>query len=810
MGALLQDIGYGLRLCRRNPGFTAVAILALGIGIGANTAIFSVVDGVLLRPLPYPEPDRLMMVYEKEPDFSRTSVSYENFLDWRRDNRLFADLASFRGDDMNFTGSGQPEHLSGEYVSYSLFSVLGVRPLLGRTFLPQEDQQGAGGVTILNYAFWKRRFGGDPSVIGRTLTLNARPYAVIGVMPQGFHFREMADLYIPIEQWNSIALRDRENHPGLRVVGRLRPGVTMASAQADMDAIGRRLAEAYPKSNTGRGVIVAPTKDDMVGYIKPTLLMLLGAVGLVLVIACSNVANLLLARATARRHEFAIRAALGAGRWRAIRQLLTESVILSLGGAGVGLAIAAWGTRAVVAAAPMYLPPGEEVGLNGYVLGFTLGVSILTGILFGLAPAFHSSNVTPEESLRAGARGSGGGRHRAEPVFIAVEVGLAVVLLSGAGLMIQSIWRLWKVDPGFNTSHLLTSQVAISPRTMSSAQAIRLANQQIVSRIEAAPGIQAAAVTSLIPLGENDSEIGFWLGGGPQPPSDQVTPAVFSVVTPDYTKAMGIPLRSGRFFTNRDTLSSTPVVVIDDVMAQHVFPHQDPLGKQISLIAFGPVQVVGVVGHVKQWGLDSDDTAKIRSELYFPLMQVPDKFMSAGVAGLNLVVRTTPDPLSMVSVVRAQVAGPTEDQPMYSVQTMEQLISMSLEERRFTMLLLIIFSATALVLASVGIYAVMSYAVSRRTHEIGVRLALGATRREVLAMVLREGVALAAVGTVLGLASAVAVTRLLASLLYGVKPADPWTLAAVAVAVGAVAVLASYPPALRATRVNPVTALRYE
>ena len=810
MGALLQDIGYGLRLCRRNPGFTAVAILALGIGIGANTAIFSVVDGVLLRPLPYPEPDRLIMVYEKEPDFSRTSVSYENFLDWRRDNRLFADLASFRGDDMNFTGSGQPEHLSGEYVSYSLFSVLGVRPLLGRTFLPQEDQQGAGGVTILNYAFWKRRFGGDPSVIGRTLTLNARPYAVIGVMPQGFHFREMADLYIPIEQWNSIALRDRENHPGLRVVGRLRPGVTMASAQADMDAIGRRLAEAYPKSNTGRGVIVAPTKDDMVGYIKPTLLMLLGAVGLVLVIACSNVANLLLARATARRHEFAIRAALGAGRWRAIRQLLTESVILSLGGAGVGLAIAAWGTRAVVAAAPMYLPPAEEVGLNGYVLGFTLGVSILTGILFGLAPAFHSSNVTPEESLRAGARGSGGGRHRAEPVFIAVEVGLAVVLLSGAGLMIQSIWRLWKVDPGFNTSHLLTSQVAISPRTMSSAQAIRLANQQIVSRIEAAPGIQAAAVTSLIPLGENDSEIGFWLGGGPQPPSDQVTPAVFSVVTPDYTKAMGIPLRSGRFFTNRDTLSSTPVVVIDDVMAQHVFPHQDPLGKQISLIAFGPVQVVGVVGHVKQWGLDSDDTAKIRSELYFPLMQVPDKFMSAGVAGLNLVVRTTPDPLSMVSVVRAQVAGPTEDQPMYSVQTMEQLISMSLEERRFTMLLLIIFSATALVLASVGIYAVMSYAVSRRTHEIGVRLALGATRREVLAMVLREGVALAAVGTVLGLASAVAVTRLLASLLYGVKPADPWTLATVAVAVGAVAVLASYPPALRATRVNLVTALRYE
>lgn len=810
MGALLHDISYGFRLCRKNPGFTAVAILALGIGIGANTAIFSVVDGVLLRPLPYPEPDRLMMVYEKQPDFSRTSVSYPNFLDWRRDNRSFSDFASFRGDDFNFTGSGQPEHLSGEYVSYNLFSVLGVHPLLGRTFLPQEDQQAAAGVTILNYAFWKRHFGGDYNVIGRTITLNARPYTVIGVMPEGFHFREMADLYIPIEQWDSVQLRDRGTRPGLRVIGRLKLGVSIASANADMDAIARSLAEAYPKANAGRGAIVTQAKDDMVGNLGQKLLMLLGAVGLVLLIACSNVANLLLARATARRREFAVRAALGAGRWRMIRQLLTESVILSLGGAGVGIVLAVLGTRAVVSAAPMYLPPGQEVGLNAPVLGFAIAVSILTGILFGLVPAFQSSNLTLLESLRTGTPGSGGGRHRAETVFVTVQVCLAVVLLSGAGLLVQSVWHLWKVDPGFNTSHLLTSQVAVSPQAMSSAPAIRLALQQIVSRVEAGPGVQAAALTSLVPLDDNDSEIGFWLGRGPQPPGDQVSSALFSVVTPDYPKAMGIPLKLGRFFTDHDTLSSTPVVVIDDVMAQHVFPHQDPLGKQISLVAFGPVQVVGVVGHVKHWGLDSDDTAEIRSEVYFPLMQVPDKFMSRGVAGLNLVVRTTRGPLAMVSLLRAQVAGTTNDQPMYAVQTMEQLISKSLEERRFTMLLLIIFSATALLLAAIGIYGVMSYAVSRRIHEFGVRFALGATRREVLTMVLREGVALASAGTLLGLASSIALTRLLANLLYGVKPADPWTFFAVALVVGSVAVLASCTPAMRATQVSPSTALRYE
>jgi predicted permease len=703
-----------------------------------------------------------------------------------------------------------PEHLGGEFVSASLLRVLGVNPLLGRNFLPQEDRQGASGVVMLTYGLWKRRFGADPNILGKTLTLNARSYNVIGVLPPDFRFRGQAELYVPLAQYLSFELNDRESHPGLRVVGRLKPDVTMAAAQAEMTSIGRALAQQYPKANAGHGVTVVEMKDDMVGHIRPTLLLLLGAVGCVLLIACANVANLLLARSTARSREFAIRAALGADRPRVFRQLLTESVLLALGASVFGLLLADWGTRLVLTAVPNSLPRSQEIGLDPYVLLFTLAVSVLTGVLFGLAPAFHSSNVNPQESLKEGARGSGGGRHRAEGFFVVVEVGLAVVLLAGAGLMIQSIWRLWRVDPGFNTRHLLTTQVALSPTVMASPAGIRLAYSQLLDRVASIPGVQSAAVASLVPLGESDSEMGFWLGGGPQPPQDQTSSAMFYIGTPDYLRVMGIPLREGRFFTDQDTLASSPVVVIDDVMARHIFPGQDPVGKQINLMAVGPVQIVGVVGHVKHWGLDSDDTAKIRDEIYFPFMQVPDKFVPEAVAGLTLALRTAPDPLSVVSAVRAQVAGPTEDQPMYGVQTMEQIISGSLAERRFTMLLLIVFASTALVLAAVGIYGVMSYAVSRRTHELGVRMALGATRREILRLVVGEGMVLAAIGTAVGSTAALGLTRLMASLLYGVRPADPATLALVSLLLGGIALLACYVPAWRATRVDPMVALRYE
>ncbi len=810
MRTVLEDLRYSLRQLRRSPGFTIVAGLALALGIGANTAIFSVVNGVLLRPLPYSEPDRLMMVYESSHDWGHGSVAYPNFLDWRRQNHSFTDIAAFRGDDFNFTGSGQPEHLSGEYVSASLLSVLGVNPFLGRNFLTQEDQQGAGGVVILGYGLWERRFGAEPNVVGRTLTLNAKNYTVIGILPSDFRFSEQADLYVPLGQWTAVMLNDRENHPGLHVVGRLKPGVTMAAAQSEMNVIARQLADAYPKSNGGRGVSLAQMKDDMVSYIRPTLLLLLGAVGFVLIIACANVANLLLARSTARRREFAIRTALGADRLRIIRQLLTESVLLALSAGVLGLLLAFWGTRLALAAVPDTLPRSHEIGLDPYVLFFTLALSILTGVLFGLVPAFQSSSVNPQESLKEGSRGSGGGRHRAEGAFVALEVGLAVILLAGAGLMIQSIWWLWKVNPGFDTHHVLTAQVALSPNVMGSPAGIRLAFQQLLARVAAIPGVQSAAITTLVPLSDHDSEIGLWLGRGPQPPADQMSSALFYIPTPDYLHVMGIPLLEGRFFNERDTTSSPPVVVIDDVMAKHLFPGQDPVGKQFNLMVVGPVQIVGVVGHVKHWGLDADDTAKIRDEMYFPFFQVPDKFMPEIVVGGTLTLRSGPDPLSVLSAVRAQVAGPTEDQPIYGVRTLEQIISASLAERRFTMLLLIIFASTALALASVGIYGVMSYSVTRRTHELGVRMALGATRRDVLKLVVREGMVLAAAGTAVGLVAALALTRLMASLLYGVRPADPSTLLTVCLTLGCVALIASYIPAYRATKVDPMVALRYE
>ncbi len=800
-----QDLRYGFRTLRKNPGFTAIAMLALALGIGANTAIFSVVNGVLLQPLSYPDPGRLLMIFD-----SQSSVAYPDFLDWRRESRFFTDMGTFRSDDFNFTGAGQPEQVSGEYVSASLFPVLGVTPSLGRNFRPEEDRQGAACAVMLGYGFWKGRLGADPNILGKTLTLNAASCAVVGVLPADFRFPERAQVYVPIEQWNSVELRTREEHPGLQVIGRLKPGATIGAAQAEIASICNGLARMYPKTNAGHGAKVVRMKTAMVGYIRPTLILLVGAVGFVLIIACANVANLLLARSTARQREFAIRAALGADRKRIVRQLLTESVLLSLGGATIGLLLARWGTRLVLAAAPGSLPRSGEIGIDPYVLLFTLAVSVVTGVLFGLAPAIHGANANPQEFLKEGAHGAGGGRHRTESVFVAVEIGLAVILLAGAGLMMQSVWRLLQVDPGFNTRDILTTKVALSPKVMASPPGIRLAYQQLLARVAAIPGVQSAAITSVVPLSENDAEIPFWPGTGPQPAQDQTKPAMFYIVTPDYPSVMQIPLRRGRFFTDRDTLASPPVVVIDEVLARRIFPGQHPIGRQISLMAVGPVQIVGVVGHVKHWGLDSDDIAKIRDQIYFPVLQVPDKFLSEAVAGLTLTLRTGLEPLSLVSAVRAEVAGPTQDQPIYAVRTMEQIISRSLAERRFAMLLLIIFAATALLLAAVGIYGVMSYAVTRRSHEIGIRAALGAPRREIVGLVLRQGMRLAAIGMAAGLIAALALTRFLAGLLFGVRPADPATLAAVALLLGGIALLACYIPARRAAAVDAVVALRCE
>jgi putative ABC transport system permease protein len=533
-------------------------------------------------------------------------------------------------------------------------------------------------------------------------------------------------------------------------------------------------------------------------------------VGFVLIIACANVANLLLAQSTARRREFAIRVALGASRKRVIGQLLTESIILA-GGAGVcGLSLAFWGTKLVLLAFPDMVPGTQAVTLDPYVLLFSVAVSVLTGVLFGLVPAFHSSHVHPQESLKEGARGSGGGRHRAEGIFVALEVGLAVVLLAGAGLMIQSIWRLWRVEPGFDTARVLTAQVGVSPTVVADGAAIRRAYQEMLDRVESTPGVEAAAVTSLLPLSGRDNELGFWLGHRPQPPDAAMHSALSFITTPHYLQAMGIPLRAGRFFTPHDNTASPPVVVIDEVMARHAYPGADPIGKEINIMVIGRVQIVGVAGHVMHWGLDGNEAGRTSDQMYFPFLQIPDKYMSQIVVGVDMVTRTATAPLSAVPAVRAQVAGPTNDQPMYAVRSMEQMIAQSLSERRFAMLLLIAFAAAALLLASVGIYGVMSYSVSRRTHELGVRMALGATRRDVLGLVLREGMALAASGMALGAIAALGLTRLLASLLFAVRPTDAATLVAVSLVLAGVAFVASYFPARRATRVAPMHALRYE
>jgi len=810
LAELAQDLRYGLRAFRKSPGFTTVAMLALALGIGANTAIFSVVNGVLLQPLAFPDPGRLLRIFESTAELGLASVSYPNYLDWRRESHSFTDMGAYRSDDFNFTGTGEPEHLSGEYVSASLFPLLGVTPLMGRNFLPQEDREGAACTVMLGYGFWKGRLGGDPNILGKVLTFNVMSCTVVGVLASDFRLRDEARIYFPIEQWSSLLLRTRESHPGLRVVGRLKPGVGIEAAQAELASIGSALARQYPATNAGHGVKVVRMKDNLVGQVRPTLLLLVGAVGFVLIIACANVANLLLARSTARRREFAIRAALGAQRRRIVRQLLTESVLLSVGAAAIGLLLARWGTRLVLAAAPDSLPRSAEIGIDPYVLLFTLLVSIVTGILFGLAPAFHGANASPQESLKEGARGAGGSRHRVESVFVAVEVGLAVTLLAGAGLMMQSVWRLLRVDPGLNPRNVLTAQVALSPSVMASPPAIRLAFQQMLDRVRAIPGVQSTALTTLVPMGDSDSEIPFWPGTGPQPPQDQAMSAMFYIVTADYPGAMQLPLRRGRFLSDRDDVSAPPVVVIDEVMAKHIFPGQDPIGRQINLIVLGPARVVGVVGHVKHWGLDSDDTSKIRDQIYFPFMQVPDKFMSDAIGGVTLALRTGPEPLSVVSAVRSQVAGPTRDQPIYAVQTMEQIISASLAQRRFTMLVLIIFAATALLLSAVGIYSVMSYAVTRRVHELGIRAALGASRRQIIGLVVRQGMKLAAIGMAAGLIAALALTRFMAALLFGVRPADPLTLVAVTLLLGGFGLLACYIPARRATAVDPVDALRCE
>ncbi|HXN47653.1 MAG TPA: ABC transporter permease [Bryobacteraceae bacterium] len=820
MAAFIQDLRYGLRLLARNPGFSAVAVIALALGIGANTAIFSVVNGVLLRPLPYGDPDRLMRLSEKSPEFATMSVAYPNFVDWKDQSRTFAGLAAFRWEDADLSGGGQPEHLSGKMVSADFFRVLGIHPVAGRDFDSRTDRLGAAPVVIIGGGLWSRRFASNPAVLGSQIMLNGRSYTVAGVVPAGFQLEGKADVYTLLDQWDDVLARSREMHPGMFVIGRLKPGVTQAQAQLEMTAIGARLADAYPKSNSKHGVNVAPLASVIVGNVRPTLMVLLGAVGFVLLIACANVANLLLARSAGRQKEIAIRSAIGAGRARVVRQLLTESVVLALAGGVAGLAIARWGTQAVLAAVPGGLPRMENIGVDGWVLAFTLGISLVTGVVFGLAPALQVSVTDLHETLKEGSRGSSAGHRRLRNLLVVSEVAAALVPLAGAGLMLRTIWSLGGVNPGFDTGHLLTFSVGLSPAATSSGDRILQAFDETVDRIHNVPGVKSAAVTSLMPLGGSDSEIPFYVQGRPRPTSqgDMLWTLLYAT-GPGYLKAMDMPLLRGRYIEPRDMHRGSHIVVIDDVMARTLFPHEDPLAKSIVIAdmtgelgpeASIPMQIVGIVGHVSHWGLDSDSTARVRSEIYLPLYQIPDQFVKGMAGGCSFVVRTGPDPRAMLPAVRKAVLAAGNDMPVYGERTMDRIVSESIADRRFSMLLLGIFAALALLLAAVGIFGVISYTVAQRTREIGIRMVLGAQQADVLKVVVSEGMLPVLTGLAIGLAASFGLTRLMAGMLYGVNAGDPATLIGVAVTLAAVALAATLIPARRATRVAPVVALRYE
>lgn len=815
MKTLWQDVRYGIRMLRKNPGFTLIAIVALALGVGANASIFSVVNAVLLRPLPFAEADQLVMVWERRPRQNRESnpVAPADFLDWQQQNQSFSRMAAYSARAFNLTGTGaEPEQLTGQLVTGEFFQVLGAKAALGRTLLPGVDSPGGNRVAVLSYGLWQRRFGGDKAVVGRTLTLDDEIFIVAGVMPPDFSYpdRETEVWATPQRGVPDVILPGNPDPATLRslhylnVIARLKPDVTRATAQAEMEAIAGRLEEQYPDANTGHTARVVALHEQLVGDVRPALIVLLSAVGFVLLIACANVANLLLARGAGREREMAIRTALGAGRRRLIRQLLTESVLLAGAGGMLGLLLALWGTDALVALSPENFPRLQEINLDGRVIGFTLLVSLLTGIIFGLAPALQVSRLDLNSSLKEGGRGSAEsfGRRRLRGALIVAEVALTMVLLVGAGLMIRSFDRLLRVDPGFKADNLLTMEVSL-PQSKYSESEEQTANffREILGRIKTLPSVQSVGATWILPLSGQGAGSGFEIEGrDPATVSERMNSA-FSAVSPNYFRTMSIPIIKGREFGDRDTATAPGVSLVNETFARRYFPSEDPLGKRIKRRGeeTGWTTIVGVVGDVRQLGLDVEP----RSEMYFSYLQSPVPFM-------NVVVRTATDPATLATAVRKEVWAVNPNQPVANVSTMNELLTNSAAGKRFNTLLLSLFALIALTLASVGIFGVMSYTVSQRTREIGVRMALGARESDVLRLVIRQGMILAGLGIVIGLVAALALTRVMTSLLYGVSATDPATFIGIALLLAGVALVACYIPARRATKVDPMVALRHE
>lgn len=806
MDTLWHDIRYGLRMLAKSPGFTAVAVLTLALGIGANTAIFSLINAVLLRPLPFHEPERLVMVWEEVSaiGFPRDDVAPANYVDWKTQNWVFEDMAALDHRSFDLIGDGEPEKILAYGVTSNFFPLLGIQPALGRNFSAEEDKPGAGKVTILSFGLWQRRYGGEPGIIGRDILLNGEKYTVVGVMPRGFQFlHSYIGLWVPAAL-ESSELADRDNHY-LTVVARMKPGVTLDQAQADVLTITQRIARAYPNEAEGLGSVVVPMREQLVGNVRRPLVVLLVAVGLVLLIACANIASLLLARAATRRKEIAVRTALGANRARILRQLLTESVLLAGLGGALGLLFATWSFEFLEKLIPTGLVMTASLKIDLQVLGYALAISFLTGVVFGLAPGLQASRVDLNEALKQGGTrtSASAGGNKLRGAFVVGQVALALVLLVGAGLMIQTVFHLLHQYTVFQPEKLLTMRTGLASFKYGE-HARRVAfYDQVLERVTALPGVVSAGYTTSVPLQRKGGANGFTIEGRPPEPG-VFTNAIHRQVSAGYFQTMGIGLRQGRYFTEQDDQQSVPVAIINETMARQYWP-EGALGKRFRLgVPEAPwLTIVGVVADVRQMGMD----APVKAEMYLPYRQITSHLW---VAPRDLVIRAAGDPMSLVAAVREEIRAVDPDQPVSNIATMDELLGEEAGSRWLAMILVAAFAGLALVLASLGIYGVLSYVVAQQTPEIGVRLALGAQPRDILGLVLKKGMGLALLGLVVGLVSSVALTRLMSSLLFGVTATDPLTFGGVAGVLVAVALLACYIPARRATKVDPMVALRYE
>ena len=810
METLVQDLRFAFRTLARSPAFTAVAVLTLALGIGANTAIFSVVDGVVLKPLPYLQPDRLVMLWESRPNTEHLDLNVPDFHDWQHDAHSFAHMAVLTWRDYDLTSPGAAEHVDAMEVSSGFFSTLGVKPALGRDFSPAEDRANAAPAVIISDHLWRERFAANPQTLGKSLLLDGTAYTIVGVLPPHFRFYTEADVFTPVAHESPLIYGDRTIH-AFSGIARLNPGVTIAQAQSELSAVQASLDRLHPSQDRNLGIAIEPLKKELVGDTRSTLLLLFAAVGVVLLIASANVANLLLARSALRTQEFAVRSALGASRLRLLRQLLTESVLLALAGGSLGLGLAKLGYTIVVAKLPEGTPIAET-GLDLTVLFFALGASLAVGTLFGLAPALSASKTGLQESLKASSRGATRAHHRGQSALVVVQVALTLVLLVGSGLLLRTIRNLWSVNPGFDAHQLIAFKVGLSPSLSATADATRTAMQQMLDRIRQAPGVEAADLTNLVPLDGGDNGGPFWLGTTP-PASPQDAPhALYFWTGTDYLKTMGVPLLQGRFFTPDDTLQSDPVIVIDSALAHMYFPGVSPIGRTITVAHWGPARVVGVVAHVHHYSLDDKGTYN-PSQIYISIYQVRNMLLSHLSDYLTIIVRTPLPPAAVMPEIKRAIYGLAADQPVYDVKTVEQVVSDSMSSQRFPMLLLAAFAALALLLACVGIYGVMAYSVTRRVREIGIRMALGADKRQILRMMIGQGLRMVGVGLIIGAISALSLARVVTSfshLLYGVRSADPATFLAVSALLIAVTIVACWIPARRATHVDPTAALRAE